>query len=212
MRIFDVTVPISDSIAVWPGDAQPAITRRLQIEQGDDVNLSDLRMSAHTGTHVDVPFHVLPNGATLDQIPLEQLVGKATVVEINDTRAVTRDELIQLSLQRVERVLFKTRNSQSWREHPSDFQKEFVYIDAEAALYLVELGVRLVGIDYLSVDSFFAEELTTHLRLLRNNIVIIEGLDLSSVPSGEYTLFCLPMKVNGADGAPARVVLVESDS
>jgi arylformamidase len=211
MMIYDVSLPVSASLPMWPGDPPVSITWGLQISKGDKVNLSSLLMSSHSGTHVDAPVHLIDEGLTADEIPLEQLVGKATVVEIRHQKLITRQELEGCSLGNAQRVLFKTRNSQYWQVKTQGFQKDFVNIDAEAAEYIVELGVKLVGIDYLSVDAFSAEELKTHLILLRNDVVIVEGLDLSRVPAGQYMLYCLPLKIMYGDGAPARVILVKED-
>ena len=147
---------------------------------------------------------------TLDQLPLEVLIGKARVVDTGEIPAIDRATIEQANLIGAKRVLFKTRNSQTWkRKSYSKFDEEFVYLETEAAQLLVELGIKLVGIDYLSIEKFNFVEPTTHWALLRNNVVIVEGLDLSEIEQGEYELICLPMKIQGGDGGPARVILRE---
>ncbi len=205
--IYDVTVPITNTMPVWPGD--PAVQlmpkSHLSRDKSHTVRLTSIEMGSHTGTHLDAPYHFVEGGRQLHEIPLEQLIGKATVFEIPGVRSIGHRDLERLKWDGVERALFKTDNSKHWQE--DKFYEDFVYLEPEGAEFIVERGVRLVGIDYLSIDKFKSEKHPTHFVLLRKNIVILEGLNLNSVPPGEYTLFALPLNLSGADGAPTRVIL-----
>jgi arylformamidase len=195
---------------VWPGEAAFVLRRDKKIEEGANANVSRLEMSVHTGTHVDAPFHFLSGGETVENLLLDVLIGGVQVVELPESvDEITREVLKTVHLTKgVERVLFKTRNSYYWKMGTQEFQEGFVGIDEGAARLLVEKGVRLVGIDYLSVAPFKRSR-PTHEVLLEAKMVIIEGLDLSGVSAGEYTLYCLPLKLRHTDGAPARVILIE---
>lgn len=208
MKIYDITVPINLKTPVYEGDPKVQLTTAHAIARGDAANITDLHFGAHTGTHVDAPGHFVEGGAKIIDTPLEHLIGTARVVEIEkDAAAVERRHVEDLN--GAERVLFKTKNSKFWDDFDQGFRKDFVYIEPEAALILVDKGVRLVGIDYLSVEKFGSTDFQTHLTFLKNGVVIIEGLDLRAVSSGEYELICLPLKVDSetGDGAPARVIL-----
>jgi arylformamidase len=205
--IYDVTVPITSSIPVWPGDpaVQLSAKSHLSRDKTHTVRLTSIEMGSHTGTHIDAPFHMMDDGERLDQVSLQTLVGKATVFEVAGVPSVGAAQLERLSWSGVERVLFKTENSRHWKD--GAFYKEFVYLEPDGAEFLVERGVRLVGIDYLSIDRFKSESHPCHFVLLKKHIAILEGLDLSAVPPGEYTLIALPLNLHGADGAPTRVIL-----
>jgi arylformamidase len=168
-----------------------------------------LSFGSHTGTHVDPPAHFVAGRATLDELSLEVLIGPARVVDVGEISAIDAATIASANLTGVERVLFKTRNSRLWQAGVREFEREFVYLETEAAARLVALGVKLVGIDYLSVEKFNFEQPTTHYALLGNNVVIVEGLNLTGVAAGDYELICLPMKIQNGDGGPARVVLRE---
>jgi len=208
MKIYDITVSISPDLPVYPGDPSIQVTHMQSLAAGDVANVSHLNFGTHTGTHVDPPSHFVPGGASLDQLPLDVLIGPARVIDAGDVRMIDAALIERTQLDGVTRVLFKTRNSRLWQE-ASEFAKDFVYLETEAAVRLVERGVRLVGIDYLSVEKFNFEQPTTHLALLRHNVIIIEGLNLSGVAPGDYELICLPLKIKDGDGGPARVVLRE---
>ena len=203
---IDISIPIHAEMTVYPGDNSLRRSWVRRIRDGERVNLSALTLGSHTGTHVDAPFHFKDDGIRLDQVPLQVFVGQARVVEISDPVSVKATALRDLGLASAERVLFKTRNSQLWSE--AEFREDFVYIESDAAQYLVDLGMRLVGIDYLSVDRYGDGSSPAHNTLLGNGVVIAEGLDLSAADQGTYTLVCLPLKIPGADGAPARAVLL----
>jgi len=212
MNIFDVSVAISEKTPVYEGDPKVEIETAHAIARGDAANVSKLCFGAHTATHVDAPNHFIEGTRKVDELPLEVLIGKARVVELpKDVMAIEVSHVKDASLQGVERILFKTRNSDFWNDATRGFRKDFTYIASEAATELVNLGIKLVGIDYLSVEKFGSEDFGTHLTLLGAQVIIIEGLDLREVSAGDYELICLPMKIAGGtgDGAPARAVLRE---
>jgi arylformamidase len=204
MKIYDVSVAITPDMPVYPGDPAVEVEQTLKISEGDAANVTRLNFGAHTGTHVDAPRHFIEGAMTVDQIPLNLLVGRARVVEISSA-VITAEVLDEFDFAEDARVLFKTRNSYLWRE--KSFVPDFVYLTKEAAERLVEHGVKVVGIDYLSVEKFNFDAPDAHRTLLGNGTIIIEGLDLSEVEAGDYEMICLPMKIEGGDGAPARVVL-----
>ncbi|HZN12309.1 MAG TPA: cyclase family protein [Blastocatellia bacterium] len=208
MKIYDITVAISDDLPVYPGDPPVEVRRLLSLEAGDMARVSHLSCGTHTGTHVDPPSHFVLDGTPLDELPLEVLIGPARVVDVGDAPVIDREALSRADLEGVTRVLFKTRNSRLWRE-AREFAADFVYLETAAAEALVARGVRLVGIDYLSVERFNFEQPTTHLALLSREVIVVEGLDLSAVAPGDYELICLPLRIRGGDGGPARVVLRE---
>lgn len=203
---IDISVLIKPDMHHWPGDPEFKITRTMDMDKGDIDNVSMLEMGSHTGTHMDAPLHFLKNGKSLDQLPLNAVVGPARVIEIRDDKTIKPEELEKHNIKKGERILFKTSNSSiAWKN--KDFYKDFVYISLKASEYLVKKGISVVGIDYLSVGGFYAEGDKIHQTLLGAGIWVIEGLDLSNVGAGEYELICLPLKILGSDGAPARVVL-----
>lgn len=210
MRIYDVSVPISAATPTYPGDPGIEIRQWAALAAGDAANVSLLHFGAHTATHVDAPAHFIAGAPKVDAMPLDALIGRARVVLIpDDVDAITASHLSALDLTDATRVLFKTRNSAFWSNTTAGFRKDFTYLAPDAAHALVALGVRLVGIDYLSVEKFKSERHETHETLLANGIVIIEGLNLSEVSAGSYELICLPLKIAGGtgDGAPARAIL-----
>jgi arylformamidase len=205
--IYDVTVPITNTMPVWPSDPPVQLIPNSHVsrDKSHTVRLTAIEMGSHTGTHIDAPYHFVEGGRRLHEIPLEQLTGKATVLDIAAASSIARGDVEQLKLDGVKRVLFKTENSRHWKD--GKFYENFVYLEPEAGQLLVDRGIVLVGIDYLSIDKFKSETHPTHFVLLRKNIVILEGLDLSSVPAGEYDMTALPLNLQDADGAPTRVIL-----
>jgi arylformamidase len=207
MAIYDVTVPIRAGMPIYEGDPTLSIEPWSAMANGDSANVSFLHFGAHTGTHVDAPAHFIEGAAKIDSLPFDVLIGPARVIRVPDDRMEVDPEFLNgCDLTNVTRVLFHTRNSAFWNE---GFRKDFTHVLPEAAELLVTRGIKLVGNDYLSVEKFHSGHHRTHLTLLRNGVVIVEGLNLTDVPAGDYELICLPMKIaDGAgDGAPARVVL-----
>jgi arylformamidase len=202
---IDISLPVYSGMVVWPGDSEVRVERVMKLENGDPFNLTQCSFTAHTGTHVDAPRHFLAQGEAVDALPLDAVLGPCRVVQIQDPEAVRPAELPD-DLQPGDRVLFKTSNSLQYSALQR-FVETFVYVSKEAAKALVAVGVRTVGIDYLSVGGFSQDLAETHLILLGAGIWIIEGLDLSNVEPGRYELACLPLRLVGADGAPARAAL-----
>ena len=210
MRIYDVSVPISARTPTYPGDPGIDIRQWLSLADGDVANVTALHFGAHTGTHVDAPAHFLKDAPKLHSIDLDTLIGDVQVIELPaDVMAIDQSHVENLLNDGASRVLFKTRNSSFWNEANGEFRTDYTYLSPEAATELVNHGIRLVGIDYLSVERFNCEKFETHEILLSNGVVIIEGLDLREVPAGPFELICLPLKIaeGSGDGAPARVVL-----
>ena len=203
---IDITVPLRNGMVHWPGDAPYERLQTLHISKGDICNLSQFCSSAHIGTHMDAPRHFLADGAGMETMPIEATIGAARVIAIRNHEIIPVEELEPHHLARGERVLFKTRNSeQHWKTH--DFQEKFVYIPEATAHYLASRGVQTIGVDYLSVGGYEKDSAETHRALLAAGIWLIEGLNLEHVEPGEYELVCLPLKMVGSDGAPARAVL-----
>jgi len=203
-RIHDVTVPLAAGMLSYPGDPP------FQIEPahgagGGPYRLSRMVLTTHAGTHVDAPFHFFEGGATVDQLPLEILLGKARVVELSVRERVERADLEALDLRDDLRVLLKTRMSGQLLK--TAYQEDHVYLTEDAAHYLGQAGIKLVGFDYLSIDRTGSGDFPAHHALLGAGVVVVEGLDLSEVEPGEYDMACLPLRVGGGDAAPARVVL-----
>ena len=203
---IDVSVTLRTGMVTWPGDPPVSISHAMSMERGDPSTVSLLEMGAHTGTHMDAPAHFVRGGTGIGDMPLDASIGPARVIPIRDRESITPDELEGYSIQPGERVLFKTHNS----DHVWDtdtFVEDFVYISEAAARYLAERQVRLIGVDYLSVGGFHADGVKIHRTLLNAGIWIIEGLNLKQVPPGPVDLICLPLKIPGGDGAPARALL-----
>jgi arylformamidase len=196
--IHDISVPLATGMVVYPGDPTFSITRVLSLATGDVANVSRMELGVHTGTHVDAPLHFVDGADAVETLDLDVLVGPAVVVEVPGPGDIGVDAVPEGT----ERVLFKTRNSAAWGE--DGFYEDYASISPDAASRLVETGVRLVGIDYLSVGG-----VETHETLLRAGVVGVEGLDLRGIGPGEYTLVCLPLKLEGSDGAPARAILID---
>ena len=203
---IDVSVTVQDGMPHWPDNPPIVLERVLDTERGDVCNVSHLAMGVHSGTHMDGPVHFLHGAGGLDEMPLTATMGEARVIQIDDPREVTVDELRKHRLQPGERVLFRTSNSdRCWQS--SSFVEDFVALSEQAAAHLAETGVRTVGIDYLSVGGYHADGAKNHKIRLEAALWIIEGLDLSPVTGGRYEMICLPVKLSGSDGAPARAIL-----
>src|SRR5690349_22074481 len=206
-RLFDISVPVLNGGVVYPGNPEIQIEPQQDMAKGGSSNVSLLTIGSHTGTHVDAPRHMIPDGGGVETISLEALIGPALVLEFADSvMAVTEAYLRAQPIAGHERVLLKTRNSKFIRDR--NFHRDYTYLAPDGAEYLVSLGVRLVGIDYLSIEQFHSGHHRTHTTLLSRGVVIVEGLDLSEPSAGEYELCCLPVLLEGVDGAPARAVLL----
>ena len=210
MKLYDVSLLISEDMPIWPNNPGISMDLTSSITRGDEANVTRLNMGVHTGTHIDAPFHFEPNKATVDQLPLEVLIGPCRVFEmLNINQSIGPDELENLDLNNHTRILFKTRNSKLWKNSECKFKKDFVYLDPAGAKFLIDQNIKLVGIDYLSIEKYGSSDYATHHLLMCNIIVILEGLDVSKIYPGDYELIALPLKLKGADGSPARVVLRE---
>ena len=205
MTFIDITLPLREGMIVYEGDPDISITAALAMERGDPANVSTLRLGSHTGTHMDAPRHFIDGASGIDTLALDVLIGPALVVEVDAPRLIEPSHLASLALDRHGRVIFKTRNSALWDR--ASFARDYVALSLEAATRLIERGVRLLGIDYLSIEAFGAVGHPVHKALLGAGIVILEGLDLRRVTPGVYDLYCLPLRIAGGDGSPCRAVL-----
>jgi arylformamidase len=203
---IDVSVTVKSGMPHWPDNPPIVLERVMDLGRGDPCNVSHLTMGVHSGTHMDGPVHFIHEAPGLDEMPLTATMGQARVIEIEHPREITAGELAQHRIQAGERILFRTLNStRCWRA--ASFVEDFVYISEPAARHLAQARVRTVGVDYLSVGGYRADGALIHRILLEAGIWIIEGLDLSPVTSGRYEMICLPVKLHGSDGAPARAIL-----
>lgn len=204
MRIHDITIPLSAELPVYPGDSPVVISPWTRMADGDAANVTRVTLCTHSGTHIDAPRHFNDQGEAVDSIPLATLVGKALVVELPKATEIGRNDLERLPVRGVERLLLKTENSWLWQE--TEFRHDFIALSVEGAAYLLEIGVKLIGVDYLSIESAEGDG-EVHRMLLDKGVVILEGINLAAVAPGEYELICLPLKIKDGDGAPARVIL-----
>ncbi len=203
---IDVSVPLTTGMAHWPGEPAPSFELISDIHNGAVANVTMCRMVAHTGTHMDAPHHFLQDGKGIDSFPLEFGIGRARVIDVPGVGKVTRKELEGKGIQAGDRVLIKTRNSQlAWTT--LEFQESYVGIDSSAGQFLVDAGVVLVGVDYLSVGVYEGDNPETHTILLGGGVWIIEGLALGHISEGVYDMICLPLRIAGCDGSPVRAVL-----
>lgn len=207
-RIYDVSVSVRTGGLVYPGNPEILIEPQQAISQGAGANVSRVTFGSHTGTHVDAAKHFFDDGQTIDRIPLEKFLGPAILLAFDepDRVSVGADDLRKHSLEGAKRVLIRTRNSK--RLDNPEFDKGYAFLEPDGAEYLVSIGVELVGVDYLSIEQFHSGHHKTHRTLLEKDVVIIEGLSLSEPAPGSYELVCLPLKLEGLDGAPARALLI----
>lgn len=210
MEIIDISVPLSAGLPVWPGSVGFSISRVSSLERGDPATVSRLYCDVHTGTHVDAPAHCVRQGALVDDLALADLVGPCRVVDLPGAEVIDLPELESVELPAdTRRLLFRTRNSELWARNHEEFRPDYVALTANAAKWIVDREISLVGIDYLSVQRY-TDDPTTHRILLQNRVIILEGLDLSRVSAGSYFLMCLPIRLGGAEAAPARAVLLNT--
>lgn len=200
---IDISVPLYSGMVHWPGDPEVEITQKRLDVQGTVVHLTSMNMGAHTGTHMDAPLHFVDGGQPMDSWEVEATNGPVHVIDIKDPKAVRAAELQQHRIDHHSRIIFRTVNTHAnWPAQP--FNEDFVYIARDAARYLVEKQVRMVGVDYLSIGGFHNDLVATHVTLLSAGVWVVEGLDLSAISAGTYELACMPLRLKGADGAPAR--------
>ena len=210
MPIYDLSVPISSELPTYPSDPAIKIDDWSSLANGAGANVSALYFGAHTGTHVDAPAHFIEGAKKIELLDLEVLIGEAEVIEVPDDRLTIDEAFVAANCpSEAKRILFKTRNSAFWTRDNTDFRTDFTYLELQAAQWLVERGVKLVGIDYLSIEKFHSLDHAVHRALLAHDVIILEGLNLSEVPAGKYELICLPLRLRShlGDGAPARAVL-----
>lgn len=202
MRIIDISIPVTSSMPVWPGDPSPVMEQKCS----GSVLVTSLSMGLHTGTHLDAPRHFQPDGNTLDAYPLSRFIGPARVCGIAGADSIRLDEIKGFDLSGVERVLFRTHNSTLWQE--SGFQSGFIGLEPDASSYLAASGVTLVGIDYLSIQAYGVDN-GVHTILLENDVLILEGLNLSGVEDGDYMLCCCPLFIPGVEASLVRAILIQ---
>lgn len=206
-QFIDITLPLSATMPFWPGSTGVNLIEIKRMEKGETDNLSRLDLDLHAGTHLDAPWHFIKNGKTVESIPLQKLMGPAFVAYLPETSLVSEKDLETINLPKgTKRLLLRTRNSDLWRKKINHFVEDFVGLSPEAADWIVQKDILLVGIDYLSIQPFGGSA-QSHSKLLEKEIVIVEGLNLTNVTPGSYELFCLPIKIIGAEGAPVRAVL-----
>ena len=204
MSFHDISLKLTGETVRWVTAPPFELEERRRMSKGDPNNSSALNMSVHSGTHIDAPFHFVADGNTIDQLPLERFIGPALVYAVEAKRYITKEHVAGIRLDGATRVLFKTRNSELL--HQREYDPDFVAFSVEAAQSLVELGVELVGLDYLSV-AHADEQVPVHRAFLDHGVVLLEGIDLSAVAPGRYELMCLPIPIGDSDGAPCRAVL-----
>jgi arylformamidase len=204
VRYYDISLNLSTETVRWVAAPPMEFHARRRLERGDATNASAVTMSVHSGTHLDAPFHFVPDGATIDTLPLEAFIGPARVCEVDAGRYITEAHVAALDLGGDTRVLFKTRNSALL--HKPEYEADFAAFSVEAARALVARGVTLVGLDYLSV-AHADSQVPVHRAFLDHGVILLEGIDLSPIAPGRYELICFPLRLRGSDGAPCRAVL-----
>lgn len=211
MTIYDISLTISPDLPIWPGDPGLELEKFESMDKGAHANVTRISTSVHVGTHVDAPHHFINDGRTVEALSLEVLTGSCYVMQLPDGIDAITSEVLERSeiTPDMKRILFGTSNSHLWAKGEKEFQTDFVAITEDGADWLVERGVQLVGVDYLSVAPY-GDSVATHKVLLEAGVVIVEGLNLSKVMRGFYDLYCLPLKIAGSDGAPARAILIQS--
>ncbi len=209
MRIHDITQTIRSGMPVWPGDPEVRLEWLSRISEGGEVNLTQIHMCAHSGTHLDMPSHFIDNGINLDNLDLSTMIGRVRVVTVPDEIEIIDEAFLRtISLEGVERVLFKTSNTTLVKADPLSFHQNFVALDASGARFLAETDCKLVGIDYMSI-AVFDDPDGGHKPLLEAGILVLEGIKLEGVEAGDYQLIALPLKLGGREGAPVRALLLE---
>lgn len=206
-KIIDISVSINEKLPVWPGSPGAEIKTLMKIGPESVANVSHISIESHTGTHIDAPLHFIKDGHTTAEIALSTLIGRCQVLYIPHVKSIGPDELKKIPIEKgIKRILLKTDNQNLWDNKEYTFEEDYCALNAEGAQYLVDKGIELVGIDYLSIQRFH-DPIDTHVILLKNNVVILETIDLRSVEAGIYRLICLPLKIEGIEGCPVRAVL-----
>jgi arylformamidase len=207
-KLIDISVPLENGMVAWPGSVGYSLVQTMKMVDGAHANNSRLDTDVHVGTHIDAPWHSIPDGMTIEKLDLGDLVGKAYVANISGVSTVTASVLEEAGIpDEAERLLIKTTNSIYWKSGSREFHEDFVGLVPDASEWICRRRMRLVGLDYLSIQAFSQKTMATHNILLEKNIIIVEGLNLADVMPGFYELLCLPIKLVGAEGSPARAVL-----
>lgn len=210
-NMYDISVTLGETSIDYPGDTPYSCKNNATIADGEKYTLSSLSMSAHSGTHIDAPAHFIRNGKTIDEFGVETFILPATVIDIKNARVITCDELASVNIPPGNAILFRTENSTSGRCRSGHFSEHFVYLNGDAAKWIVEKGAPLAGLDYITIDAYANNDFHAHYTLLSANVLILEGIDLSQVSPGEYTLICLPLKLKGLEASPARAILIDRE-
>ena len=205
MAFIDISLPIRDGMIVYEGDPGVSVSSAMALDRGDPANVSMLQFGSHTGTHLDAPLHFIDGASSVDRLPLDLLIGPARVVEVDAERLIDPAHLSAVPLEDCRRLLIKTRNSTLWGR--ATFSRDYTALSEAGAHMLLERGIELIGVDYLSIEAFGAEGHRVHRLLLGAGVVILEGLDFRGVAPGDYELICLPLRIAGGDGSPCRAIL-----
>ena len=209
MAIIDISLGLKPDFPVWPGHPEIRFNKIQEIGKGSKANVTQIELGAHSGTHLDAPLHFLADGFDVTGLDLETLIGPALLIDVSDAQVINAALLETLSIpHNTERLLIKTSNSQLWSENNTDFNPDFVAVSNSGAKWIVKRGIRLVGVDYLSVAPY-GNSGPTHRTLLQAGVIPVEGLNFNGVKEGRYHLICLPIKLEGCEGAPARAVLMD---
>ena len=211
--LIDISVPLDSALPTWPGSVSMKVEKLSCFENGNNVNVTKLTCDVHTGTHIETSLHFIPGGSSVTQIPLDTLIGDAYVAYLPMLDVITPSDMEEINIpEGVDKLLLRTKNSELWNDGKGVFMDDYSALSPEAAQWVVERNIKLLGVDYLSVDLYKESTFKNHLTLLKGGVVILEGLNLSSVMPGIYELMCLPIKLVGAEGAPARAVLRSNGS
>ncbi|WP_419420783.1 cyclase family protein [Legionella sp. D16C41] len=206
-QCYDLSVTISEQLVTFPGDPTYHLENVSSLEQGAFFHLNKIYLGNHTGTHIDFPAHVIREGKTSNDFLIDRLIGKGLIIQVPDNEiSITKTFVKNQPILTNDFVFFKTANSKLSKN--STFTKNYVYIEPDAAEELLKKGIKIVGIDYISVDKYEFEDLPVHKALLANDILIVENLELNHVPNGRYTIYIMPLKINNLDGLPARVIAI----
>ncbi len=207
-KIYDISVTVKNKMLKWPTDPEVHIEKLLEIDKKDKLNFSKINFGAHTGTHIDAPFHFYNKGKKIHNLNLYDLIGEVIVINVL-TPKIDKKFLKTIDLKKYKRIIFKTQNSKKKLLSKKNFTKNYVYITKDGAKYLAAKKIKLIGIDYLSIEDYNSKNSYAHKIITKNDIIILETLDLSKVIPGKYLLIALPIKLYGTDGAPARIVLIK---